>query len=337
VTEADRAPTALPRRRRRLDMNRGDITMTTSISTRTHTNGTRTTDTSAEKGAGTGTQPGADVLRTPYQRSVAEYWNTNQHDPVNLRLGEVDGLYHHHYGIGDYDASVLEGPEETREERITEELHRLETAQANFLLDHLGDVGPDERLLDAGSGRGGTSFMAHERFGCEVDGVSISEYQVGFARRQAEERGVSGKVRFHFRNMLDTGFEEGAYRGIWNNESTMYVDLMELFDAHSRLLKPGGRYVCVTGCSNDVTGLRSKAVSRIDEHYTCNIHPRSQYFKAMAANRLTPISVVDLTEATIPYWEMRAKSSLATGIEESFLTAYKEGSFHYLLIAADRT
>ncbi|GAB2970740.1 hypothetical protein GCM10023080_038000 [Streptomyces pseudoechinosporeus] len=35
-------------------------------------------------------------------------------------------------------------------------------------------------------------------------------------------------------------------------------------------------------------------------------------------------------------WELRAKSSVATGIEEPFLTAYKEGSFHYLLIAADR-
>ncbi|MCA1694286.1 MAG: SAM-dependent methyltransferase, partial [Actinobacteria bacterium] len=39
---------------------------------------------------------------------------------------------------------------------------------------------------------------------------------------------------------------------------------------------------------------------------------------------------------TIPYWELRAQSSLATGIEQPFLTAYREGSFHYLLIAADR-
>jgi hypothetical protein len=46
--------------------------------------------------------------------------------------------------------------------------------------------------------------------------------------------------------------------------------------------------------------------------------------------------VVDLTAATIPYWELRAKSSVATGIEQPFLTAYREGSFHYLLIAADR-
>ena len=147
---------------------------------------------------------------------------------------------------------------------------------------------------------------------------------------------MAGKVSFHFRNMLDTGLEPGSRRAIWNNESTMYVDLHQLFAAHSRLLERGGRYVCVTGCYNDVTGGRSRAVSQIDQHYICNIHPRSAYFSAMAANDLVPISVVDLTAATIPYWELRARSSVATGIEDSFLTAYREGSFHYMLIAADR-
>jgi geranyl diphosphate 2-C-methyltransferase len=271
------------------------------------------------------------VLRTDYQKSVAAYWN-NEQDPVNLRLGDVDGLYHHHYGLGEYDPSVLAGPDD----RIIAELHRLESAQADVLLDHLGAVSRDDRLLDGGSGRGGTSFMANQRFGCQVDGVTISEQQVEFASGQAERRGVADRVRFHFRNMLDTGFESDSYRGIWTNETTMYVDLFALFSEFSRLLEYGGRYVCITGCYNDLTGGRSKAVSQIDERYTCSVHPRSEYFTAMAANNLVPINVVDLTAQTIPYWELRANSSVATGVESSFLTAYREGSFHYLLIAADR-
>ncbi|MGP9022480.1 geranyl diphosphate 2-C-methyltransferase [Streptomyces sp. BR1] len=284
----------------------------------------------------TSTTQAPPVLRTDYQKAVAAYWDTHQQDPVNLLLGDVDGLYHHHYGVGEFDPSVLDGDVRTREARIIRELHRLETAQAELLLDRLGDIAPDARLLDAGSGRGGTSLMAHGRFGCRVDGVTISEYQVGFANAAAAAREVDERVRFHFRNMLDTGFETGSFRGAWTNETTMYVDLHELYGELSRLLDRGGRYVCVTGCSNDVTGGRSKAVSRIDEHYTCNIHPRSAYFKAMAAHGLVPIDVVDLTAATVPYWQLRAKSPVATGIEEAFLTAYGEGSFHYLLIAADR-
>ncbi|MEU1816927.1 geranyl diphosphate 2-C-methyltransferase [Streptomyces roseifaciens] len=292
----------------------------------------------AETGPETADPASTEVLRTDYQRAVAAYWDTHRHDSVNLLLGDVDGLYHHHYGIGPYDPGVLEGPASAdRDQRIIDELHRLESAQADLLLDHLGPLPADARVLDAGSGRGGTGFMAHRRFGCRVDGVTISEYQAGFANEQAEQRGVAGRVRFHLRNMLDTGFPTGSRHAVWTDETTMYVDLDEAFAEFARLLPRGGRYVCITGCSNDVTGGRSRAVSHIDSHYTCNIHPRSAYFKALAAHGLVPITVIDLTAQTLPYWELRARSSLATGIEQSFLTAYREGSFHYLLIAADRT
>jgi len=275
--------------------------------------------------------PDQQVLDSRYQRSVADYWNAER-DPVNIRLGEVDGTYHHHYGVGNVDWSVLDGPEDG----VIKELHRLESAQADLLVTHLGAVSAQDRVLDAGSGRGGCSFVANLRFGCAVDGVSISESQVAFANEQAAQRQVADKVRFHFKNMLDTGFESGSYQAIWNNESTMYVELGLLFAEHSRLLRRGGRYVTITGCYNDAYGLPSRAVSQINAHYICDIHPRSTYFKEMADNRLVPIAVTDLTAATIPYWELRAKSSLATGIEEPFLDAYKGGSFQYLLIAADR-
>ena len=277
----------------------------------------------------------APVLSSRYQQSIADYWNAER-NPVNLRLGAVDGTYHHHYGVGDVDWSVLDGPAEGRQERITAELHRLECAQADVLVGYLGAPGPADRAMDAGSGRGGTSFVANLRHGCQVDGVSISESQVAFAAEQAKKRGVDDMVRFHFKNMLETGFETGSFAAIWNNESTMYVELSLLFAEHSRLLRRGGRYVCITGCYNDSYGLPSRAVSKINAHYICDIHPRSTYFREMAANRLVPAAVVDLTPATIPYWELRAKSALATGIEATFLDAYTDGSFQYLLIAADR-
>ena len=277
-----------------------------------------------------------EVLTTDYQRAVAAWWDTRRTDRVNLALGEIDGYYHHHYGIGAVDLSVLDGPQDTRDERTLRELHRLEHAQAELLLDHLGPVGRDEALLDAGSGRGGLSILANERFGCRVDGMSISRYQVDFANGQAAERGVADRVRFHFKNMLNTGLADASRRAIWTDETTMYVDLFDLYAEFSRLLPRGGRYVCITGCYNDSLGDRSEAVATIDEHYNCRIHPRSRYFAALAANNLVPVNVFDLTDATIPYWEMREKSSIATGIESAFLTGYRERSFQYLLISADR-
>ncbi|MEV7085138.1 geranyl diphosphate 2-C-methyltransferase [Streptomyces sp. NPDC093085] len=290
----------------------------------------------------TGSAPaaGASVFipspSTPYQGDIARYWD-GEARPVNLKLGDVDGLYHHHYGIGDIDRDALgDAHDSTYEKRLIAELHRLESAQAELLLDHLGPVRRDDTLVDAGCGRGGSMVMAHQRFGCDVNGVTLSAKQAEFANRRARELGIEGRVRAQVRNMLDMPFESGRAQASWNNESSMYVDLHDLFAEHSRVLAVGGRYVTITGCWNPRYGQPSKWVSQINAHFECNIHSRREYLRAMADNRLVPQAVVDLTPATLPYWELRATSSLVTGIEEAFINSYKDGSFQYVLIAADR-
>jgi geranyl diphosphate 2-C-methyltransferase len=279
----------------------------------------------------------SEVVTTDFQRDVARYWDTNTNDPVNLELGKVDDIYHHHYGLGDPDLSLLAAPDDVRDELMIREMHRLETAQADVLLDNLGRIGADDHLLDGGCGRGGTSIMANARFGCRVDGVTISRYQADFANDQAARRGIADRVQFHLRNMLNTGFADGDFQAIWTNETTMYVDLFDLYREFARLLVPGGRYVCITGCYNDARGGKSEAVTTIDNHYNCDVHAQSTYFKALAANDLVPLRVVDLTPQTIPYWAFREQSSVRTGIEGPFLTAYREESFRYLMIVAVKT
>ncbi|GAB2691465.1 geranyl diphosphate 2-C-methyltransferase [Kitasatospora kifunensis] len=286
--------------------------------------------------------PGTDTTAaipgpaTPYQDDIARYWDQEAR-PVNLRLGDVDGLYHHHYGIGDVDVAALGEPGEgARERKVIAELHRLESAQADVLLDHLGGVPREGLLVDAGCGRGGSMVMAHQRFGCRVEGVTLSAKQAEFANQRVRQLGIDEYVRSQVCNMLDMPFETGTAAGSWNNESSMYVDLHDLFAEHSRILAVGGRYVTITGCWNPVYGQPSKWVSQINAHFECNIHSRREYLRAMADNRLVPNAVIDLTAATLPYWELRATSSLVTGIEEAFISSYKDGSFQYLLIAADR-
>ncbi|MGA5820383.1 geranyl diphosphate 2-C-methyltransferase [Kitasatospora sp. NPDC094028] len=273
---------------------------------------------------------------TPYQGDIARYWD-HEARPVNLRLGDVDGLYHHHYGIGEIDQAAIGDPADSeREKKVIAELHRLESAQADVLLDHLGDIRPDSTLLDAGCGRGGSMVMAHQRFGCKVEGLTLSTQQADFGNKRAAELGIGEFVRSRVANMLDMPLANGSIAGSWNNESSMYVDLHDLMAEHSRVLAVGGRYVTITGCWNPKYGQPSKWVSQINAHFECNIHSRREYLRAMADNRLVPQAVIDLTPDTLPYWELRNTTSLVTGIEEAFIESYKDGSFQYVLIAADR-
>ncbi|HEU4427089.1 MAG TPA: methyltransferase domain-containing protein [Pilimelia sp.] len=275
------------------------------------------------------------VIVNEYEASVARYWDTKQDDPINLLLGAHDGLIHHHYGVGDFDHAVLDLPEPTREEAILAELHRLENQQTELILDAFGTLGADDRLLDAGSGRGGTSFMLHDRFGCLVDGITISTYQVQFATRLAHDRGCADKVRFHLRNMLRTGFPAEHFDAVVTNETTMYVNLFALYRELRRILRPGGRYVFITWCVNDGIGPTADT-QRIDAHYGCAMHRRSEYFAALAANALVPYQVVDLTTDAMPYWTLRSHSQHRTGIEQAFLNAYRRRAANFLLVATER-
>ena len=198
---------------------------------------------------------GQPVLRTAYQQSVADYWNAEK-NPVNLRLGEVDGIYHHHYGIGDVDWSVLEGPADDPEDR-----HHRRDAPAgdaprpSSCSTSSATSRPSDRLLDAGSGRGGTSFMANLRFGCRVDGMSHLR-GAGRAspttRRRAAGRGRQGAPSTSA-TCSTTASPTARSRRSGTTRPRCTWTCTSSSPSTPALLAPGGRYVTITGCYNDVT------------------------------------------------------------------------------------
>ncbi|MGW6740665.1 SAM-dependent methyltransferase [Streptomyces sp. NPDC055025] len=277
-----------------------------------------------------------NVVRDDYEHRLHQYWTTKQNDPINLLLGQTDNLYHHHFATGDFDRSVLDAPAEHRDRLILEEMHRMENDQVSLILDGLGAVPATARVLDAGSGRGGTSFAIHDTFGCAVDGVNFCTHHLEFARDLAERRGSAASVRFHYANIAATPFPDASFQYVITNEATMYVDLFELFAEFARVLEPGGRYVLTTWCANDAVALDTPEVKAIDEHYVSRIHRRSTYFRALAANGLAPIKVTDLTQDAIPYWELRTHCDLRTGVESPFLNGHRSNVLNYLAVTAER-
>ncbi|MVU80892.1 methyltransferase domain-containing protein [Nocardia sp. ET3-3] len=275
------------------------------------------------------------VVRTEYERRCQTDWDEKTDDPINLLLGRNDGLYHHHFAVGDYDRSVLDRPPDRREMAILDELHRMETAQVGLILDALTPLPPRARVMDGGSGRGGTSFMIRQRLGAEVVGINFCRHHIEFAERLASERGWDDLVSFRFANMADTGLPDNCFDAIVTNETTMYVDLDETFSEFARLLRPGGRYVCVTWCGNDIAGADRSDIDAIDAHYVCHIHDRSHYFAMLAAHGLVPSLVHDYTREAIPYWELRSQATHATGVEPYYLRAHRANRLNYLVIRAE--
>jgi cyclopropane fatty-acyl-phospholipid synthase-like methyltransferase len=123
---------------------------------------------------------------------------------------------------------------------------------------HMNDVvwamlGLDGRkplqILDAGCGVGGTSIYLAEKYPpVTFTGISLTPYEVQFAKQLATQRKVAGNTRFLMRNFCSTEFADESFDGIIALESMIYArDTKTFCEEMCRVLKPGGRLVIFDG------------------------------------------------------------------------------------------
>ncbi|GAB4444926.1 MAG: methyltransferase domain-containing protein [Turneriella sp.] len=100
------------------------------------------------------------------------------------------------------------------------------------------------RILDAGCGVGATSIWLAKNCGAHVDGITLSDLQVKKARTFARSSGVQGRVRFHRKNYLNTGFPANTFDVVWIQESSSQTyEKEKLLKETLRILKPKGRMI----------------------------------------------------------------------------------------------
>lgn len=103
----------------------------------------------------------------------------------------------------------------------------------------LARVGPDDYLIDLGSGDGRIVITAAKKYGARGFGVDIDGALVSNAQREAQRQGVSDKVAFYTRNLFITDISKATV-------VTMYLFPqvnMRLRPRFFKELKPGTRIV----------------------------------------------------------------------------------------------
>lgn len=122
------------------------------------------------------------------------------------------------------------------------------------LIERLAEHGGMERgarVLDVGSGLGGTAFYLAEHFDARVTGANLSTQQIERSRERAEELGRSGVDFVHADAHTLEPFEDGSFDAVWSVESCeQYQDKKRFLSQAHRVLRPGGRFVMSTWCSS---------------------------------------------------------------------------------------
>lgn len=121
----------------------------------------------------------------------------------------------------------------------------------NAKLAAFAEIKPNEKILDAGCGVGGSSFFLSKNFGCEAEGITLSRQQVNYAKQKAKEFGLSDKINFSVCNYLYTNFPDNYFDVVWAIESVCHApDKKNFLEEAFRVLKKGGRLVVADFFSN---------------------------------------------------------------------------------------
>jgi cyclopropane fatty-acyl-phospholipid synthase-like methyltransferase len=130
---------------------------------------------------------------------------------------------------------------------VAEALHELQNPTSKEKVGLLGqrlELGPDSRVLDIASGRGGPALLLAETFGCSVRGVEISPDFHGVATERAAAAGLENRVTFELGDGAEATHEPDAYdAALCLGASFVYGSLADTIEALAPAVRPGGHVV----------------------------------------------------------------------------------------------
>ncbi len=116
-----------------------------------------------------------------------------------------------------------------------------QVAMQDRLADSL-EVREDDRVLDAGCGRGVVPVHLAEKYRCTIDGIDIIPFEIERAKQRAGQRDVSDRVTFQVMNYADMAFPDDTFDCVYTMESLSHAPRVKaVLQELRRVTKPGGR------------------------------------------------------------------------------------------------
>jgi MPBQ/MSBQ methyltransferase len=157
-----------------------------------------------------------------------------------------------HYGRGEVLASILNGlramgKDVTRlsapDLAAVDEFH-IRGREATVELATRAALKPGLRVLDAGSGLGGSARYLAAEHGCRVTGIDLTQEYVDTANALARMVGLDTLVQYRRASALNIPEAAGSFDVVWTEHVQMNIaDKRGFYAEIARVLTPGGRLV----------------------------------------------------------------------------------------------
>ncbi|MEO1435079.1 MAG: methyltransferase domain-containing protein [Bacteroidota bacterium] len=122
--------------------------------------------------------------------------------------------------------------------------HSPALQQMNAVLAQLAHVQAGDQVLDAGCGRGGSSFWLAQELGATCIGISPVASQIEECNQICAQNELTDQVRFQVADYCDMPFADDSFDVVWACESLCHSPTKAKFYQEAfRVLKPGGRLI----------------------------------------------------------------------------------------------
>jgi SAM-dependent methyltransferase len=123
----------------------------------------------------------------------------------------------------------------------THELQNPTSPEKILLLGERLGLGPDSRVLDIASGRGGPALLLGKAFGCRVHGVEIEPAFQAVAVERAAAAGLSDRLSFELGDGAKATFEHASFdAALCLGASFVFGSLADTVDALAPAVSPSG-------------------------------------------------------------------------------------------------
>lgn len=154
-----------------------------------------------------------------------------------------------HYTRSDLGSAILAALEKAGKDlnRLTpedlapiDEFH-IRGRAATLELAQAARVDSTKRVLDVGSGVGGTSRCLAREFGCRVTGIDLTDEYCRTAAMLSERIGLAELIEYRQGDATNLPFPDASFDIVWTEHVAMNIpDKPKLYREMHRVLKPGG-------------------------------------------------------------------------------------------------
>ncbi|HEX4863481.1 MAG TPA: class I SAM-dependent methyltransferase [Acidimicrobiales bacterium] len=124
---------------------------------------------------------------------------------------------------------------------VLEDFHTLGRIATSQLAD-LAEITTNDRVLDAGSGIGGTARFLADQFGCRVTAIDLTEEYCETARWLNRLVGMDDRITVRQGDVTDLPFDDATFQVVISQHVQMNVaDKARLYQQARRVLVAGGR------------------------------------------------------------------------------------------------